>query len=185
MLHRTLQLNVISLAIYIGGLYPAQSADSVRQIRADAAARGRDPRSIKFFVGMSPILGATLEEAQAKYERAKENADVIGGLAVFAGYTGIDLSKHPLDDLLELKGAPGEDAVHSFLLARLHNPSANHLIIVLIASHPSYVISPAILRKRADKPSLLLIAFCRLGCLFFWLHFMTGRGGMDPSTSSF
>jgi len=107
-------------AIYIGGLYPAQSADSVRQIRADAAARGRDPKSIKFFVGISPILGATLEEAQAKYERAKENADVIGGLAVFAGYTGIDLSKHPLDELLELKGVPGEDAVHSFLTAFNH-----------------------------------------------------------------
>ncbi|KAK4960330.1 hypothetical protein LTR10_003225 [Elasticomyces elasticus] len=107
-------------AIYIGGLYPAQSADSVRQIRADAAARGRDPNSIKFFVGISPILGATLEEAQAKYERAKENADTIGGLAVFAAYTGIDLSKHPMDELLELKGAPGEDAVHSFLSAFNH-----------------------------------------------------------------
>jgi alkanesulfonate monooxygenase SsuD/methylene tetrahydromethanopterin reductase-like flavin-dependent oxidoreductase (luciferase family) len=107
-------------AIYIGGLYPAQSADSVKQIRADAAARGRDPKSIKFFVGISPILGATMEEAQEKYGRAKENADVIGGLAVFAAYTGIDLSKHPLDDLLELKGAPGEDAVHSFLSAFNH-----------------------------------------------------------------
>jgi alkanesulfonate monooxygenase SsuD/methylene tetrahydromethanopterin reductase-like flavin-dependent oxidoreductase (luciferase family) len=112
--------NISSSAIYIGGLYPAQSADNVRQIRADAAARGRDPKSIKFFVGISPILGATLEEAQAKYERAKENADVIGGLAVFAGYTGIDLSKHPLDELLELKGVPGEDAVHSFLTAFNH-----------------------------------------------------------------
>ena len=100
--------NEIQSAIYIGGLYPAQSADNVRQIRADAAARGRDPKSIKFFVGISPILGATLEEAQAKYERAKENADVIGGLAVFAGYTGIDLSKHPLDELLELKGVPAK-----------------------------------------------------------------------------
>jgi alkanesulfonate monooxygenase SsuD/methylene tetrahydromethanopterin reductase-like flavin-dependent oxidoreductase (luciferase family) len=61
-----------------------------------------------------------MEEAQEKYERAKENADVIGGLAVFAGYTGIDLSKHPLDDLLVLKDAPGEDAVHSFLAAFNH-----------------------------------------------------------------
>lgn len=56
-----------------------------------------------------------MEEAQVKYERAKEHVDVIGGLAVFAAYTGIDLSKYPLDDLLELKGEPGEDAVRSFL----------------------------------------------------------------------
>ncbi|KIW00487.1 uncharacterized protein PV09_08008 [Verruconis gallopava] len=102
-------------AIYIGGLFPSQSAGSVKQIRADAAARGRDPKSIKFFVGISPIIGRTMEEAQAKYERAKENADAIGGLAQFAGYTGIDLSKHALDEPLELKGVPGEDAVHSFL----------------------------------------------------------------------
>ena len=102
-------------AIYIGGLFPSQSAGSVAQIRKEAAARGRDPKSLKFFVGISPILGRTLEEAQAKYERAKENADAIGGLAQFAGYTGIDLSKHDLDGPLELKGQPGEDAVHSFL----------------------------------------------------------------------
>jgi FMN-dependent oxidoreductase (nitrilotriacetate monooxygenase family) len=103
-------------AIYIGGLFPSQSAGSVAQIRKEAAARGRDPKSLKFFVGISPILGRTLEEAQAKYERAKEHADAIGGLAQFAGYTGIDLSKHDLDAPLELKGAPGEDAVHSFLM---------------------------------------------------------------------
>lgn len=102
-------------AIYIGGLEPSQAVSSVKQIREEAAARGRDPRSLKFFVGISPLIGATVEEAQAKYERAKENADVIGGLAQFAAYTGIDLSKYSLDDVFELKGAPGEDAVHSFL----------------------------------------------------------------------
>ncbi|KAH9831076.1 putative dibenzothiophene desulfurization enzyme A [Teratosphaeria destructans] len=102
-------------AVYIGGLFPSQSAASVKQIREEAAARGRDPKSLKFFVGISPILGRTPEEAQAKYERARENSDPIGGLAQFAAYTGIDLSKYPLDEVFELHGVPGEDAVHSFL----------------------------------------------------------------------
>ncbi|KAF2808492.1 bacterial luciferase-like protein [Mytilinidion resinicola] len=102
-------------AIYVGGLIPAQTKGSIAAIRTAAAERGRNPASLKFFVGISPILGATLEEAQAKYERAKEYADVIGGLAQFSGYTGIDLSRFPLNDVFELKDAPGDDAVHSFL----------------------------------------------------------------------
>ncbi|KAF2400584.1 Nitrilotriacetate monooxygenase component A/pristinamycin IIA synthase subunit A [Trichodelitschia bisporula] len=102
-------------AIYIGGLVPSQTAGSVAQIRADAAAQGRDSQSIKFFVGITPILGATMEEAQAKYERALENADPIGGLAQFSGFTGIDLSRFPLDEVLHLTDKPGDDATHTFL----------------------------------------------------------------------
>jgi alkanesulfonate monooxygenase SsuD/methylene tetrahydromethanopterin reductase-like flavin-dependent oxidoreductase (luciferase family) len=102
-------------AIYVGGLVPSQTAPSIAQIRAGASAQGRDPQSIKFFVGITPILGATLEEAQAKYERARENADVVGGLAQFSGYTGIDLSRFPLDEVFELKDAPGDAATHTFL----------------------------------------------------------------------
>ncbi|KAH8883609.1 Nitrilotriacetate monooxygenase component A/pristinamycin IIA synthase subunit A [Thozetella sp. PMI_491] len=102
-------------AVYVGGLIPSQTKDSIAQIRADAAARGRDPASLKFFVGISPILGRTLEEAEAKYERARENASPIGGLAQFSGYTGIDLSRFPLDEPFELTDKPGDAATHTFL----------------------------------------------------------------------
>lgn len=102
-------------AIYIGGMIPSDSASSVAQIRAAAAEAGRDPKSLKFFVGISPIIGRTVEEAQQKYERARENADILGGLAQFSGYTGIDLARFPLDEVFELKGQPGDDAVHTFL----------------------------------------------------------------------
>lgn len=102
-------------AIYIGGLVPSQTAGSVAAIRAEAKSRGRDPASLKFFVGISPILGKTVEESRAKYERAIEHSDPVGGLAQFSGYTGIDLSRFPLDDVFELKDTPGDNAVHSFL----------------------------------------------------------------------
>ncbi|KAF7556438.1 hypothetical protein G7Z17_g1428 [Cylindrodendrum hubeiense] len=102
-------------AIYVGGLIPSQTKGSIASIRAGAAANGRDPKSIMFFVGISPILGKTVEEANAKYDRARENADVIGGLAQFSGYTGIDLSRFPLDEVFELKEQPGDSAIHSFL----------------------------------------------------------------------
>ena len=87
----------------------------MKAIRADAAAQGRDPASIKFFCGISPIIGKTLEEAQAKYERAKQYADYIGGLAQFSGYTGIDLSRFPIDEVFELANEPGDQAIHSIL----------------------------------------------------------------------
>lgn len=79
-------------AIYIGGLVPSQSAALVKDIREAAVAAGRDPQSIKFFVGISPIVGRTEEEAKAKYERAKEYSDAEGGLAQFSGYTGMHIS---------------------------------------------------------------------------------------------
>lgn len=102
-------------AIYIGGLQPSDSAESVKMIRADAKAQGRDPNSVLFFVGISPIIGKTIEEAQAKYEKAKANANYIGGLAQFCGYTGIDLSRFPIDEPFDLKDAPADMAVHSIL----------------------------------------------------------------------
>ncbi|RDW82652.1 putative dibenzothiophene desulfurization enzyme A [Coleophoma cylindrospora] len=103
--------------VYIGGLVPSASAADVAAIRALAAAAGRDPASLKFFVGISPIIGKTLEEAQAKYERARQNADYIGGLSQFSGYTGIDLSRFPVDEVFDLKDAPNDMAVHGILNA--------------------------------------------------------------------
>ncbi|KAI9710335.1 MAG: hypothetical protein M1820_002830 [Bogoriella megaspora] len=69
----------------------------IAAIREIARKNGRDPRSIKFFATFTPILGKTDEEAQAKYAEAKKHASVIGGLVLFSGWTGIDISKLPID----------------------------------------------------------------------------------------
>lgn len=42
-------------------------------------------------------MGRTDEEAHAKYEELKKYASVIGGLVLFSGWTGIDISTIPLD----------------------------------------------------------------------------------------
>lgn len=102
-------------AIFIGGLTPAQAMKPIKQTREAAAAIGRDPSSLKFFVGISPILGKTVEEAQAKLQLAQENADILGGLSQFCGYTGIDLSTYPLDEPLVLPEGPSANAVYSIL----------------------------------------------------------------------
>ncbi|KAL2416612.1 Dimethyl-sulfide monooxygenase [Exophiala dermatitidis] len=68
--------------------------DKIRQL---AAEKGRDPRSIKFFGTYTPIVGRTDEEAREKHEELKKYASTIGGLVLFSGWTGIDISKIPID----------------------------------------------------------------------------------------
>lgn len=103
-------------AVYIGGLVPSQASYQIKAARDLCRAAGRDPYTIKFFAAINPILGRTIEEAQAKYAEAMEHADVIGALAQFSGYTGIDMSKFPLDEELKLDTSnPKESAVQGFL----------------------------------------------------------------------
>ncbi len=102
-------------AVFIGGLTPAQAARPVLATRSAAASKGRDPASLKFFVGISPIIGKTIEEAEAKFKTAEESVDVLGGLSQFSGYTGIDLSSYPLDEPLILTDDPSKNAVQSIL----------------------------------------------------------------------
>lgn len=103
-------------AIYIGGLVPSHAAGQIKASRAAAAKNGRDPTTMKFFAAICPFLGRTLEEAQAKFERAKEYADIEGALAQFSGYTGIDMSRFPLDEELKLDTSnAGENVIQGFL----------------------------------------------------------------------
>lgn len=51
-----------------------------------------------------PIIGATKEEAEAKHKKALEYADPVAGLAQFSGYTGVDISKFPIDEPINLEG---------------------------------------------------------------------------------
>lgn len=68
-------------AIFLNPSTVKQAKQVIADARAAAAAEGREPQSLKFFPCIVPIIGRTEEEAQAKYERAKSYADVIGGLA--------------------------------------------------------------------------------------------------------
>ncbi|KAK4502092.1 hypothetical protein PRZ48_007903 [Zasmidium cellare] len=103
-------------AVYIGGLVPSQASYQIKAARDVCRDAGRDPCSIKFFAAVNPIIGRTMEEPQAKYDEALQYADVIGALAQFSGYTGIDMCKYPLDEELKLDTSnPKECAVQGFL----------------------------------------------------------------------
>jgi hypothetical protein len=85
------------------------------KIRTLAQQKGRDPQSIKFFATFTPIIGRTEAEAQAKYEEAKKYASTIGGLVLFSGWTGIDISKIPLDKEITADDSLEEHKVTSIL----------------------------------------------------------------------
>jgi FMN-dependent oxidoreductase (nitrilotriacetate monooxygenase family) len=84
--------------VFVSGQTTAQLRPKVDLIRKNAKEQGRDPRSIKIFGTFMPIIGQTEEEAQAKLAVAKKYTSTIGGLVLASSWTGIDLSKLPLDE---------------------------------------------------------------------------------------
>ncbi|KAK7743257.1 hypothetical protein SLS53_004342 [Cytospora paraplurivora] len=88
-------------AVFVGGHSPAVVAQSIADIRALARDEfGRDPASIKFLAMFCPIIGDTHEEATAKYEELLSYGSSEGALALFGGWTGIDLAQYGDDEEL-------------------------------------------------------------------------------------
>ncbi|CAM1502332.1 Fc.00g043160.m01.CDS01 [Cosmosporella sp. VM-42] len=85
-------------AIFIGGQSPEIVRQTVENIRSIATQVGRDPEHIKVIVGINVIVAATDEKASAKREEYLEYADSEGALALFGGWTGVDLSSYKDDD---------------------------------------------------------------------------------------
>ncbi len=70
----------------------AVCAASAGRIREAAQRFGRDADSIKICQGVSVVVAPTDEEAHLKLETARSYASPEGALALFSGWTGIDLS---------------------------------------------------------------------------------------------
>jgi FMN-dependent oxidoreductase (nitrilotriacetate monooxygenase family) len=105
-------------AIFVGGGKPSDTAPYVAEIRAAAAANGRDPQHIKVFPQMTPVLGRTLEEAQAKYEKYKAAADWKGGMAKISQYLGHDLSQYPPEEPFDVMSiGKSDNSIHAIINA--------------------------------------------------------------------
>lgn len=61
---------------------------------------GRDPSNLKVLALVTPILGKTEEEAQAKLKEYRQYASHEGALALFCGWTGINLDQYGDDEEL-------------------------------------------------------------------------------------
>ncbi|KAL9471062.1 hypothetical protein ACSS6W_009003 [Trichoderma asperelloides] len=89
-------------AIFVAGHSPSVVAKNIADIRAAAKDEySRDPSTIKFLAMFCPIIGKTQEEADAKYLDYIQYGSEDGALALFGGWTGIDLAQY--DDDQELR----------------------------------------------------------------------------------
>jgi alkanesulfonate monooxygenase SsuD/methylene tetrahydromethanopterin reductase-like flavin-dependent oxidoreductase (luciferase family) len=84
-------------------------------VRAKAVEEGRDPSSVKFFLGIMPIIGRTIEEANARFEAAKSRISINGGLARFCGFTNIDLSGYALDEEFDFEGKHFDNTIQGVI----------------------------------------------------------------------
>jgi alkanesulfonate monooxygenase SsuD/methylene tetrahydromethanopterin reductase-like flavin-dependent oxidoreductase (luciferase family) len=124
---------------------------------------------MKFFAAISPFIGRTMEEAQAKFDRAAEHADIIGGLAQFSGYTNIDMSKYPLDEELKLDTSnPADNVIHGFLGNYIDSidtekepwtPRRLGMKMALGGLHPSPVGTPEMIADIIEQVFLLILQF--------------------------
>ncbi|HWH92854.1 MAG TPA: NtaA/DmoA family FMN-dependent monooxygenase [Baekduia sp.] len=78
--------------------------DDTRRLVAEA---GRDPGDLKFFQGLSFVLGSTQAEAQAKAAELEEKTDIHGMIAHFGGSLGIDLGSYDPNTPIDLVHTEG------------------------------------------------------------------------------
>ena len=82
-------------AIFVSAHATAVCAKNIAEVRELAKTKyGRDPSNIKVLALVTPILGRTEEEAQEKLKDFRRYASHEGALALFGGWTGIDLNKY-------------------------------------------------------------------------------------------
>ena len=109
--------------IFVSAHTPAGVAKSISDIREQARKLGRDPSSIKFLAKFCPILGRTQEEADAKYADYAQYGDYEGALALFGGWTGVDMGPYADDEELRYVDS---NAIKSYIEGLIKNaPDVN------------------------------------------------------------
>lgn len=87
--------------VFVQGSTVDLTRANVADIRARAAAHGRDPRALKVYVGVSVVTAATTEEAVAQRREFDDLQTDELAAAYYAGNTGVDLLALDPDRTLE------------------------------------------------------------------------------------
>lgn len=121
----------------MAGHSPAVVAKNVREIRELAQSEyGRDPQSIKFLALLCPILGKTEEEAVEKFKYFRSLGSIDGALALFGGWTGIDLDKYGEDEELRHVESNAIRYVIMLPLFSMANTNSSFCIALLLRAGP-------------------------------------------------
>lgn len=99
----------------------AQARSITDDIRNQAEAQGRSRDSIKIFMLLTVITGATDEAAERKYQEYLSYANPEGMLALYGGWTGIDFSKLDPNEPLQ---AMANDSLRTTLESLTHGADA-------------------------------------------------------------
>ncbi|MFD1039695.1 LLM class flavin-dependent oxidoreductase [Virgibacillus byunsanensis] len=98
--------------IFIGAPTINAAKQSVTKLRAEAKETGRSPEEVKILTMITPVVGKTEQEAIEKYNELKKHISYEGALALFGGWTGVDLSSYaPYEKLRYVEN----DAIQSTL----------------------------------------------------------------------
>lgn len=86
----------------------------LRKVKASAVVHGRQADGVKIFPGIGPVVGATQEEAEAKYQAIRELLTVEEALAYLGRYFDHhDFSQYPLDEPFPELGEIGRNSFRS------------------------------------------------------------------------
>ena len=80
--------------VFIGAPNIATAKETVTKLRTEVTNTGRAEEEVKILSMLIPIVGKTEEEAQAKFQDYQKYISAEGALALFGGWTGIDLSTY-------------------------------------------------------------------------------------------
>lgn len=84
-------------AVFLTGTNPEDMRPVVDLLRMQIAEQGRDPYGVKVIMMLAPITGPSEKAAQAKLEGILKHGSHDAALALFGGWTGIDLAHAPRD----------------------------------------------------------------------------------------
>ncbi|WP_321870665.1 LLM class flavin-dependent oxidoreductase [Paraburkholderia tropica] len=91
-----------------------ETREFAERVRASAVEHGRDAADVKIFPGIGPIVGTTLEEAEAKYAAIRDLLDIDDALAYLGRFfEHHDFSQYPLDAPFPELGELGTNSFRS------------------------------------------------------------------------
>ncbi|MFP3706996.1 LLM class flavin-dependent oxidoreductase [Paraburkholderia sp. SIMBA_009] len=91
-----------------------ETREFAERMRASAVEHGRDAADVKIFPGIGPIVGTTLEEAEAKYAAIRDLLDIDDALAYLGRFfEHHDFSQYPLDAPFPELGELGTNSFRS------------------------------------------------------------------------
>jgi alkanesulfonate monooxygenase SsuD/methylene tetrahydromethanopterin reductase-like flavin-dependent oxidoreductase (luciferase family) len=102
-------------AVFVSGPSTAVVAGQVSRLRDAVSDAGRDPASVTVFSQLAPVVAASSAAAHELYASYLEAFSLEGALALFAGWTGLDLTGiDPDEPLRYVESDAGRSALASF-----------------------------------------------------------------------